>query len=258
MTPYSRPSVEIAVASQVSPTGARAAGRHGVGLLSIGATTAGGFNALALQLGDRRGDGARERHDHGPLALASGRADAYRRDARAGPRERPLRAGEVAVLFPQGGRAADRAGRRPDPMDALDRSPAWRWSARPTIAWRRSSGCRKQTGGFGCFLQLAHNWANWEDTKHSYELFARYVMPKFQDLNVNRETSLEWARKQSRQLHRAGDRGGRVAHLCSTSRKRAPTTSGPEILDAMGMSKKPAAPSILDAISPLPGKSNGK
>src|SRR5512138_3331421 len=30
MTPYSRPSVEIAVASQISPTGARAAGRHGV------------------------------------------------------------------------------------------------------------------------------------------------------------------------------------------------------------------------------------
>src|SRR5580692_6698491 len=47
MTPFSRPSVEIAVASQVSPTGARAAGKHGVGLLSIGATSAGGFNALA-------------------------------------------------------------------------------------------------------------------------------------------------------------------------------------------------------------------
>src|SRR5450631_1175224 len=47
LTPYTRPSVEMAVASQVSPTGARAAGRHGLGLLSIGATTGGGFNALA-------------------------------------------------------------------------------------------------------------------------------------------------------------------------------------------------------------------
>ena len=47
MTPWSRPGVEIAVASQVSPTGATAAGKHGVGLLSIGATSAGGFNALA-------------------------------------------------------------------------------------------------------------------------------------------------------------------------------------------------------------------
>src|SRR5271169_1781260 len=47
MTPYSRPSVEIAVASQVSPTGARAAGTHGIGLLSLGATTTGGFNGLS-------------------------------------------------------------------------------------------------------------------------------------------------------------------------------------------------------------------
>src|SRR6201996_696067 len=47
MRPYTQPSVEIAVASQVSPTGARAAGKHGVGLLSIGATSAGGFNALS-------------------------------------------------------------------------------------------------------------------------------------------------------------------------------------------------------------------
>ena len=47
MTPYSRPHVEMAVASQVSPTGARAAGRLGLGLLSIGATSTGGFNALA-------------------------------------------------------------------------------------------------------------------------------------------------------------------------------------------------------------------
>ncbi|MBP7651316.1 MAG: LLM class flavin-dependent oxidoreductase, partial [Phenylobacterium sp.] len=51
MTPYSRPSVEIAVASQVSPTGARAAGKHGVGLLSLGATTTAGFNALAANWG---------------------------------------------------------------------------------------------------------------------------------------------------------------------------------------------------------------
>ncbi|HEY1446992.1 MAG TPA: LLM class flavin-dependent oxidoreductase, partial [Caulobacteraceae bacterium] len=34
MTPYSRPHIEMAVASQVSPTGSRAAGRHGLGLLS--------------------------------------------------------------------------------------------------------------------------------------------------------------------------------------------------------------------------------
>src|SRR5205823_11178016 len=42
MRPYTRPHMEMAVAAQVSPAGARAAGKYGLGLLSLGATTAGG------------------------------------------------------------------------------------------------------------------------------------------------------------------------------------------------------------------------
>ena len=34
-------------------------------------------------------------------------------------------------------------------------------------------------GEFGVFLQQAHNWADFEATKRSYELYARYVMPHF-------------------------------------------------------------------------------
>jgi limonene 1,2-monooxygenase len=64
----------------------------------------------------------------------------------------------------------------------------------PDDAVAQLSRLWEQTGGFGCFMQLAHNWADWENTKHSWELFARYVIPKFQDLNVRREASLEWAR----------------------------------------------------------------
>jgi len=30
-----------------------------------------------------------------------------------------------------------------------------------------------KTGGFGCILMLAHDWADWEATKRSYELFVR-------------------------------------------------------------------------------------
>ena len=43
----------------MSPAGARAAGKHGLGLLSIGATSTGGFNALAMQLGDLRASAPR-------------------------------------------------------------------------------------------------------------------------------------------------------------------------------------------------------
>lgn len=39
---------------------------------------------------------------------------------------------------------------------------------------------KQSNGGFGAYLTLAHNWANNEATKKSYELFARHVMPHFQ------------------------------------------------------------------------------
>ena len=35
-------------------------------------------------------------------------------------------------------------------------------------------------GGFGGILFRAHEWADREATLRSYELFARYVMPRFQ------------------------------------------------------------------------------
>ncbi len=36
------------------------------------------------------------------------------------------------------------------------------------------------SGGFGGFLCMAHEWAPREKIHKSFELFARYVMPKFQ------------------------------------------------------------------------------
>jgi len=35
----------------------------------------------------------------------------------------------------------------------------------------------EQSGGFGCYLLMAHEWANPEASRRSYELLARYVMP---------------------------------------------------------------------------------
>jgi limonene 1,2-monooxygenase len=37
-----------------------------------------------------------------------------------------------------------------------------------------------QSGGFGCMLQMGHEWANPSATKRSAELFAAEVMPHFQ------------------------------------------------------------------------------
>src|SRR6478735_11874751 len=46
LLPYTQPRFEVAVAAQVSPSGPRVAGRFGCSLLSIGATSQGGFDLL--------------------------------------------------------------------------------------------------------------------------------------------------------------------------------------------------------------------
>ena len=39
---------------------------------------------------------------------------------------------------------------------------------------------KQSNGGFGCYLLLAHEWANPEATRRSYELIAQHVFPQFQ------------------------------------------------------------------------------
>ena len=236
MTPWSRPSVEIAVASQVSPTGATAAGRHGLGLLSIGATSAGGFNALSSNwaIGEDTAKDNGKTIDRnqwrlvGPVHIAETREKA-RENVRFGLEQWLYYFREVAALplAPTDGS---------DPVDALIAS-GMAVIGTPDDAIAQIERLQAQSGGFGCFMQLAHNWANWENTQRSYELMARYVFPKFQQSNDNRETSLNWARDNRPTF--MGEAmmavGSRVAQHVE---KKGTENIRPEILDAMGLNKK--------------------
>ncbi|MCH9046380.1 MAG: LLM class flavin-dependent oxidoreductase, partial [SAR324 cluster bacterium] len=51
---------------------------------------------------------------------------------------------------------------------------------------------QQQSGGAGGYLQMANNWADFAPTLRSYELIARYVMPRFQGMNASREASMNW------------------------------------------------------------------
>jgi limonene 1,2-monooxygenase len=55
-------------------------------------------------------------------------------------------------------------------------------------------------GGFGGLLFRAHEWASREQTLRSYELFARYVMPRFQGSGDMPRGSNEWARGNRRTI----------------------------------------------------------
>ncbi|PYO36574.1 MAG: hypothetical protein DMD86_04460 [Candidatus Rokuibacteriota bacterium] len=55
-------------------------------------------------------------------------------------------------------------------------------------------------GGFGGLLFRAHEWASREETLRSYELFARYVMPRFQGSLATIIDSNEWCRENRRTI----------------------------------------------------------
>jgi limonene 1,2-monooxygenase len=164
-----------------------------VGLLSIGATTAGGFNALASNWAIceemARASGTTVDRNKwrlvGPIHVAATREQA-REDVRFGLEKWLFYFREVAALA-----LAPATGG--DPIDAII-SSGMAVIGTPDDCIAQLERLRERSGGFGCFLQLAHNWANWDATRNSYDMIARYVMPHFQGSNVNRVASLENAR----------------------------------------------------------------
>jgi limonene 1,2-monooxygenase len=59
---------------------------------------------------------------------------------------------------------------------------------------------QKQSGGFGCYMALAHEWANPQATKRSYELIAQRVFPQFQGQALSTLDSKARAREQRERL----------------------------------------------------------
>jgi len=177
---YSQPMMEMAVASARSPTGALQAGKHGIGMLSIGGTSDDALKAHAANWGvyeeaarknsktaDRRKwrivtfAHVAETREQALADVKFGLADfnRYFTDVATFPIIPPDIGDPAAYLISSG------LGCIGTPDDCI---------AHFERLWRGSNG------GLGGILLLAHNWADWAQTKRSYELMARYVHPHFQ------------------------------------------------------------------------------
>ena len=184
--PYTKPMVEMAVAAQTSPAGASVAGRYGLGLLSIGATSAGGFNALApsWEIYERKALENNHPVDRkrwslaGPVHISETRKQAFA-NVRFGLKEWVRYFQEEAALPLTSGECDDPAS------DLVDSGLAVIGTPQDAIAQIRR--LQEQSGGFGCFLQMAHHWADQEATMKSYELFMQHVIPEFQASNLKGE-----------------------------------------------------------------------
>ena len=193
LAPYSPAGLDMAVAASFSPAGPRAAGRYGLGLLSIGATTEIGFDVLAQHWDvmeqratefDQRADRAQWRLV-GPMHLADTKEQA-RRDVEFGilPFSRYFR--HVLPASPVGD-----ADDVPGILDYCDQT-GFAVIGTPDDAIRQLERLEQQSGGFGTFLVFGHEWADREATFKSYELLARYVMPHFQGQLDPIRSSYDW------------------------------------------------------------------
>lgn len=182
LRPYSEPLFDIAIAAVASPSGAKLAGKYGGGVLSLGATVAVGMDVLAHHWTIQEETAAKhglvaDRSDWrlvGLMHLAETEEEA-RRDVAYGMGQWFSYFQDVAA-FPQ--MAVD-GSNLDEQIDFVNGGLGV--VGTPDMAIAQIEDLLKQSnGGFGAYLTLAHNWANNEATKKSYELFARHVMPHFQ------------------------------------------------------------------------------
>jgi limonene 1,2-monooxygenase len=181
LRPYS--NFDVAVAAVASPTGAKLAGRHGIGMLSIGATLAAGFDALALHWSvlqeEARVHGKTVDRSKwrlvGPMHIAETREQAYR-DVEYGI-EHWFKYFQGVAAFPQ---MAMQGGNAKEMIDFINDSGVGVIGTPEMAAAQIERLWAQSAGGFGCYMLLAHNWANFEATKRSYDLLARHVFPRFQ------------------------------------------------------------------------------
>ncbi len=194
LRPYTHPCFEIGVAAQISPAGPRAAGRFGIALLSLGATTAGGFDVLGAHW-----QTAEERAAHfgtsvdrrrwrlvGPMHIRETEEQAQA-DVAYGLADWVSYFQEVAALP-----IAPNTDDHSTILDAMNASGI-AVIGTPEMAIAQIQRLIDQSGGFGTYLFMAHDWADPKATLASYELFAREVMPVFQHSAERTVRSRNWA-----------------------------------------------------------------
>jgi limonene 1,2-monooxygenase len=193
LSPYSDPRPEVAVAALASPSGPRAAGKFGVGMLSVSAASEAGFKALS----SHRDVWQQRAEEFGqpfltdqwrlvaPMHVAETRQQA----------ERDVQFGLGAWVDYFSNTLLNQflpAERDPNKLVGAINESGMAAIGTPDDAISLIQRLVAQSGGFGTMLIMANDWADREATLRSYELIARYVMPAFQGSADRAKRSTAW------------------------------------------------------------------
>lgn len=178
LRPYS--DFDIAVAASLSPSGSKTAGRYGVGLLSIAATDPMGTELLSGHWQVVQQEAAEHGHSvgrdkwrlMGPMHIA----DTYEQAKENCRYGLQWVFNYLSHIIP--------IGTEPLPADYDDLVDLLNESGRgvvgtPEMAIAQIERLQEKSGGFGCYLFLGADFADWRATRRNYELFAEAVMPHF-------------------------------------------------------------------------------
>lgn len=209
--PYTWPYPEICTAAMISPSGPRLAGKHGTSLLSLSMSVPGGYAAIentwdiVTDQATLAGRWTPDRADWrvlGVVHLADSREQAIE-DCTYGLQDFADYFG-AAGFVPLADSVDGASSKRQFVEDYAAKGNCC--IGTPDDAIDFIQDLLDRSGGFGTFLMLGHDWAPPAATYHSYELFARHVIPYFKgQLSAARE-SHEWAKaKRDDLLGRAGE-----------------------------------------------------
>jgi limonene 1,2-monooxygenase len=199
LAPYTDPHFPIAVASTLTPSGVVAAGKHGLGVLSLGAGLPGGPQAIAEQwrIAERTAAEHGKTMDRRQWRLVvnvhvAEDDDLALRQVHASERRETVTYFEETLGRPP--------GRDQDPLRAGIQAGTTLVGTPERVIRGIERLVDLSDGGFGGLLFRAHEWATREETLRSYELFARYVMPRFQSSLATIVDSNEWCRGNRRTI----------------------------------------------------------
>jgi limonene 1,2-monooxygenase len=185
------------------------AGKHGIGVISIGSLSEEGLNALPTQWSFAEAAAA----EHGQTVdrknwrvLMSWHIAETRERARAEARDGLFRHNNeyiTATLQRPGARAFQ------SPDEAVDKTAfvpgAVATIGTPDDLVARIKAVLEASGGFGTVVGFVHDWANPENTMRSWDMVARYVVPEINGYLAGLRTSREFVATNREYFNRARD-----------------------------------------------------
>ncbi len=201
LKPYTKPYFPIAVAAAQSPTGMRLAGKYGAGVLSLGVLKDAYSNTLK-EFWDIAENTASENNQKVsrdnwrlvmPVHLAETKKEAIEQ-SREGAARYQRDYFENTMGFNIGRNALTEVNQGPREKIVEEMNDSGMWCiGTPDDLVESILKLDEQSGGFGGFMVQATEFGNREQVLRSYELIARYVMPKFQGTTTSLKASQQWA-----------------------------------------------------------------